>query len=142
MKVVHLNSHLSWRGGEQQVLYLSQFLHAHSYDSVVVCPPHSALYQRAREANIPIRALRMRHELDLVSAWQLGRYLRQQRVDKLRHDGIVVADDPGEERFAGAELGDQVLAHFLVHVAAAHGAVGYGPSQVANGRNPCGSGHG
>ena len=68
--------------------------------------------------------------------------LRQQRVDELRHDGVVVADDPGEERFAGAELGDQVLAHFLVHVAAAHGAVGYGPSQVANGRNPCGSGHG
>jgi glycosyltransferase involved in cell wall biosynthesis len=65
------------------VLYLSQFLHAHGYDSVVVCPPHSALYERAREAEIPVRALRMRHELDLVAAWQLGRYLRQQRVDIL-----------------------------------------------------------
>jgi len=80
---MHLDSHLSWRGGEQQVLYLSQFLHAHGYDSVVLCPPHSALYQRAQEADIPVRALRMRHELDLVAAWQLGRYLRQQRADIL-----------------------------------------------------------
>jgi len=65
------------------VLYLSQFLHAHGYDSVVLCPPHSALYQRAHEAQIPVRALRMRHELDLLAVWHLGRYLRQQRVDIL-----------------------------------------------------------
>ena len=83
LNIVHLDSHLSWRGGEQQVLYLSQFLHAHDHNSVVVCPPHSALYQRACEAHIPVRALRMRHELDVVAAWQLGRYLRQQRVDIL-----------------------------------------------------------
>ena len=46
--------------------------------------------------------------------------LRQQRVHELRHDGVVVADDAREERLAGAELADQVLAHFLVHVAARH----------------------
>ncbi len=81
MKIVQLDSQVSWRGGEQQVLYLSQALQAHGYDNVTVCQPHSALYQRAREAGLPARGLRMRHELDLVAAWKLGRYLRRQRAD-------------------------------------------------------------
>jgi glycosyltransferase involved in cell wall biosynthesis len=80
MKIVHLDSHRHWRGGEQQVLYLSQFLHAHGHHSVVMCPPHSALSQRVKEAGLPVRTLRMRYELDVVAAWQLGRYLRQQQV--------------------------------------------------------------
>src|SRR4030095_17095955 len=83
VNVVHLDSHMSWRGGEQQVLYLTQRLHAGGHRSVVICPPHSALYQRAQEAGLPTEALRMRHELDLMAAWHLGRYLRRQRVDLL-----------------------------------------------------------
>jgi glycosyltransferase involved in cell wall biosynthesis len=83
MRIVHLDSHVPWRGGEQQVLYLTQCLHGQGHDSVVVCPPQSALYQRMQEANMPAVGLRMRHELDIVAAWQLGRYLRRQRVEIL-----------------------------------------------------------
>jgi glycosyltransferase involved in cell wall biosynthesis len=83
MRVVHLDSHLPWRGGEQQVLYLAQCLHDRGHDSVVICPPHSALYRRAQEAGVRTEALRMRHELDLVAVWQLGRYLRRQGVEIL-----------------------------------------------------------
>lgn len=83
MHIVHLDSHLSWRGGEQQVLYLTQFLHAQGHRSVVLCQPHSALYQRAQDAGLPVQSLRMRHELDILAAWQLGGYLQQHRVDIL-----------------------------------------------------------
>jgi glycosyltransferase involved in cell wall biosynthesis len=83
VNVVHLDSHVPWRGGEQQVLYLTRCLHTRGHHSVVVCPPHSMLYQRSQEAGLPIEALRMRHELDLVAAWQLGRYLRRQHVEIL-----------------------------------------------------------
>jgi glycosyltransferase involved in cell wall biosynthesis len=83
MNIVHLDAHIPWRGGEQQVVYLARFLHEHGYDNLVICPPHSALYQRAREAGVPTRALRLRHEADLVAAWQLGNYLRRQQVDIL-----------------------------------------------------------
>jgi glycosyltransferase involved in cell wall biosynthesis len=83
MKIVQLDAQLSWRGGEQQVLYLSQALHAHGYDHVTVCQPHSALYQRVCEARLPVHALRVRHEADVVAAWQLARYLRRERVDIL-----------------------------------------------------------
>lgn len=83
MKIVHVDSHVPWRGGEQQVLYLTRLLQAWGHESLVVCPPHSILYQRAQEAGVPTMALRMRHEVDVVAAWQLGNYLRRQRVDIL-----------------------------------------------------------
>ena len=83
MKIVQLDSQRYWRGGEQQVLYLSQALQAHGYHNVIVCQPHSALYQRACEAGLYAKALPMRREIDVVAAWRLGHYLRQQRVDIL-----------------------------------------------------------
>src|SRR5712691_13213257 len=83
VNIVHLDSQMPWRGGEQQVLHLSQLLHTWGHNSVIVCQPHSALYQRAQEARVPVQALRMRHELDLMAAWKLGRYLRRQRVEIL-----------------------------------------------------------
>ena len=83
MNIVHLDSQVPWRGGEQQVLHLSQLLHTWGHHSVIVCQPQSALYQRAQEAHVPVQALRMRHELDVVAAWQLGQYMRRQRVDIL-----------------------------------------------------------
>jgi glycosyltransferase involved in cell wall biosynthesis len=83
MKIVQIDAQLSWRGGEQQVLYLSQSLHAHGYDNVIICQPHSALYRRASEAHLPVHPLRVRHEMDLLAAWKLFRYLRRERIDIL-----------------------------------------------------------
>ena len=83
MKIAHLDTHRSWRGGQQQVLYLARFLQAQGHKPVVVCPVQSALHQRAREAGVSTTALNMRHELDLVAAWRLGSWLRRRRIDIL-----------------------------------------------------------
>lgn len=83
VNIVHLNAQMPWRGGEQQVVYLAQGLQTQGHMNVVMCPPHSALYQRAQNAGVPTSALQMRHELDLLAAWHLGRYLRRERVDML-----------------------------------------------------------
>jgi hypothetical protein len=40
---------------------------------------------------------------------------RQHRIHDLRDDGVVEADDAGEERAAGAKPGDEVFAHFIAH---------------------------
>ena len=40
---------------------------------------------------------------------------RQHRVDELRNDGVVVADDAGKQRLAAAELRNEVVAHFVLH---------------------------
>lgn len=87
MKIAHLNSWLFWRGAEQQVLYLAQFLQTRGYDSVIVSPARGVLHQRARAAGVSVRALTMRHDLDLAAAWRLGSWLRRQRIDILHmHD--------------------------------------------------------
>jgi glycosyltransferase involved in cell wall biosynthesis len=83
MNIVQLDSHIPWRGGEQQVLYLSQFLQTRQVHNLIACPSQSVLYQRAREAGISTLALPMRHEADLMAVWRLGRHLRQQQVDIL-----------------------------------------------------------
>ena len=83
VKIAHLDSHLTWRGGQQQVLYLAQFLQAQGHESVVVCPAQSALYQRAREAGVSNTALNMRHELDLTAAWRLGSWMRRECINIL-----------------------------------------------------------
>lgn len=84
MKIAQLNSWLFWRGAEQQVLYLAQFLQGQQgCDSVVVCPPRGVLHQRACEAGVSVMALDMRNELDLAAAWRLGSWLRRQCLDIL-----------------------------------------------------------
>lgn len=83
MNIVHVDSHRPWRGGEQQVLYLTGFLNAQGHHSVVVCQPQSALHQRCVADGMPVKTIRMRHEVDVLAAWRLGQYLRQHQADIL-----------------------------------------------------------
>src|SRR5439155_2091741 len=87
--------------------------------------------ERAKETRLRLAAQSKEEEV----------VLRQQRVYQLRHDRLVVADDAGEERLAGAKLAAQVIAYFLVHGAARYGGIGDGATQSADGGKPCGPGH-
>src|SRR5664280_2260972 len=49
---------------------------------------------------------------------------RQYRVPNLRHHGIVVADDAGEDGPAAAQARDEVVAHFVLDAAVAHPLLG------------------
>ncbi len=42
---------------------------------------------------------------------------RQECIDELRHDCIVIADDSGENRVAGADFGHQIFADFVFYFA-------------------------
>lgn len=93
MHIAQIDAHMPWRGGEQQVLYLSQYLRESGCASQIICQPQSVLYRRAREADIPVIPLRIRSEIDLAAVWRLGTYLRRQRVDILHmhtpHDHTI-----------------------------------------------------
>lgn len=54
MKVLHVDTGREWRGGQQQVLYLTQGLEDRGVTSVVVTPQGSPLAQRLRARSLPL----------------------------------------------------------------------------------------
>jgi len=72
LSVIHVDDARTWRGGEQQVLYLHRGLRARGIDSTVACPPGSAFARRLEEAALPHRTLALRGGHDLWSARRLA----------------------------------------------------------------------
>jgi glycosyltransferase involved in cell wall biosynthesis len=54
LKILHVDSGREWRGGQQQVLYLTQGLEERGVVSVVATPQGSPLAQRLRRQNLPV----------------------------------------------------------------------------------------
>ena len=80
-KVLHLNTELTWRGGEQQVLYLMSGLKQRGYQCHLICQPGGGLYPRALEAGVTALPVSMRGELDFIAAWKIARKIRQEEYD-------------------------------------------------------------
>jgi glycosyltransferase involved in cell wall biosynthesis len=57
VRVLHLDTGREWRGGQQQVLYLSGALAAAGHTSIILTPRGSPLAIRAREEGIPLREI-------------------------------------------------------------------------------------
>ena len=81
MRSVQINTERTWRGGEQQVVYLARGLIEAGDETRIVCQPGSPLGERAREAGIPCDEIPMRGEGDVIAAWRIGRLLRRVRPD-------------------------------------------------------------
>lgn len=76
--VLHIDSEKSWRGGQQQVLYLVEGLK--SYDNIVACPPQSPLEERAKASGLRVLPVRMRGEWDFLAISQLRKIIRRNRI--------------------------------------------------------------
>jgi glycosyltransferase involved in cell wall biosynthesis len=74
--VLQLDDAPTWRGGQQQVLYLHQGLLVKGVDSRVVCREGGALHRRLQEERLPHYAFAHLGAHDLVSATRLGRLAR------------------------------------------------------------------
>ncbi|MDP6439966.1 MAG: glycosyltransferase, partial [Candidatus Brocadiia bacterium] len=75
--VLHVNDARTWRGGEQQTLYLARGMAARGLRAELVCRPGSALAQKARESGLVVHEVRMRSELDLPAALRIARLARR-----------------------------------------------------------------
>ncbi len=71
--IYHLDDAATWRGGQQQVLYLHQGLLAHGHDSRVLCRRGGALHRRLNESRLPHYALDLAGAHDLFAARRIGR---------------------------------------------------------------------
>jgi glycosyltransferase involved in cell wall biosynthesis len=91
--IFHLDDATTWRGGEQQVLYLHQGLLAHGHDSRVICPTGSALHERLRQDRLPHYAIDITGGHDPAAAWRIRRLLGEPRT--LLHTHTSHAHDLG-----------------------------------------------
>ncbi|HKI84143.1 MAG TPA: glycosyltransferase, partial [Candidatus Krumholzibacteria bacterium] len=73
ISVFHLDDARSWRGGQQQVLYLHRGLLQEGVDSTVVTPAGSTLAQRCSREDLPLWTLPLRGIGSLSSLWRLAR---------------------------------------------------------------------
>jgi glycosyltransferase involved in cell wall biosynthesis len=81
LKTLHIDGERTWRGGEQQVLYLTTGLKARGHGVTVACQPGSPLADRARSAGLEAAEVRMRGEADFRAVWALRRIIRRGGFD-------------------------------------------------------------
>jgi glycosyltransferase involved in cell wall biosynthesis len=83
LRILHADLHLSWGGGQRQVLLLARGLAARGHRTWVATPPGSALGKRSRAAGLPVIDFRYRVEFDPRTAWSMARLVRRLEPDVL-----------------------------------------------------------
>jgi L-malate glycosyltransferase len=87
MKVLHLDSGVNWRGGQQQVYYLASGLEKLGLEQHVVVREGSKLAARIQSLKLPLSTLPISSEFSLTSLCQLVKIRRQFNPDIIHvHD--------------------------------------------------------
>ncbi|OIP39188.1 hypothetical protein AUJ95_05840 [Candidatus Desantisbacteria bacterium CG2_30_40_21] len=79
LKILHVDTANSWRGGEQQTLSLVAGLQEKGYHQIVVCQPGSLLFQRC-QGYAEVIPIRMRGEWDIIATWKLSQIIESKGV--------------------------------------------------------------
>jgi glycosyltransferase involved in cell wall biosynthesis len=83
MKILHINTEKTWRGGEQQLLNLLQGLNKQNITSHLACQPGSAMEERAKNSGIEVFPIAMHGEVDLLASYRIRRLITRFRYDIL-----------------------------------------------------------
>ncbi len=87
MKVLHVSTPISWRGGEQQAAYLARALKEMKVDVSVMTPLHSALSSRMKDDGINVINFVSRGVLDLSLAKKIAKVCVDENFDLIHtHD--------------------------------------------------------
>ncbi len=81
LRTLHLNTERTWRGGEQQTLYLAEGLARRGHVADVCCQPGTEMARRARDAGLDVFEVPMRGELDVRAARRIARVIRERGYD-------------------------------------------------------------
>lgn len=83
MRVLHLSSERTWRGGEQQIAYLMGVLKEKGVDNILAARTGSEMAQRYPSVALPFRG-----ELDLFTAWKIKQLVQEKKIDLIHaHSG-------------------------------------------------------
>ncbi len=81
LRVLHIDTERTWRGGEQQALYLTTGLARRGVETLCVGQPGSPYVERSAAAGLAVEEVRMRGEADLVAVGRLRRLFRAWKPD-------------------------------------------------------------
>lgn len=80
MLSLHVDTETTWRGGPHQAMYTVTGLRARGHRAVLAADPAGELFKRMREG-VDLVPLDSRTEIDMTSAWNLSRILKQVKPD-------------------------------------------------------------
>jgi glycosyltransferase involved in cell wall biosynthesis len=81
MKILHINTERTWRGGEQQTLNLLCGLLKRKISSRLICQPESPLAREAREFGVRVIPVAMHGEIDLVAAGRIRSHINKNKYN-------------------------------------------------------------
>lgn len=81
MKILHLSSESSWRGGEQQIAYLLEESVRLGINIVVACRTGAAFAQRCQDEGWPYYPLSFKNSFDLATAWAIKKICQNEAID-------------------------------------------------------------
>ncbi len=92
MRVLHVDSASSWRGGQTQVLLAARGMARAGHEVAVACQGGGALQDRAQQAGLATRPVTFRGDLSPFAALALRRYVSAFRPDVIQlHDPHAVS---------------------------------------------------
>lgn len=87
LRIVHLDSGSSWRGGQRQALLLAVGLRERGLEPLLIGVPGSPLVARARAAGLAVAAIPMRADWDIRAARKIRARIRAWNADLVHaHD--------------------------------------------------------
>lgn len=76
IKVLHIDTEKSWRGGQQQVAYLLEAMWSQGYRTALVCQPQSQIQKYCAEKQLPYLPIRMFGEADFIAGLRIASLCR------------------------------------------------------------------
>lgn len=83
MRILHVSTGRTWRGGERQNLLLMEGLRSRGEEQALVAPRGSALAKRAADGGFAVYAMPILNEGDVAALGRITRLVRRHRYDVL-----------------------------------------------------------
>jgi len=91
MRILHIDTERTWRGGERQAYWLARELAGRGHRIWMACRPGYPLASRCREASLDVIPISPISEVDPFAALRLRRFCRENDVEVLHaHTGVAV----------------------------------------------------
>lgn len=67
---------MTWRGGQQQALYLYEAMLANNFDTAFFTPKGSELAEKLKDKQLPVNEISMKGELDIAAGYKIANFAK------------------------------------------------------------------